>query len=73
MINVDRGLLWKVAEEAIKVKGVKIAHAVTGQWDVIAYVEFERIDGLSDMIHEIQAIDGVIRTSTSVVMAPRIY
>ena len=31
LINTERGKLWKVAEEALKIEGVKIAHAVTGE------------------------------------------
>ena len=51
LINTERGKLWKVAEEASKIKGVKIAHAVTREYDVILYVEFLNISELTDIIN----------------------
>jgi len=72
LINTERGKLWKVAEEASKIKGVKIAHAVTGEYDVILYVEFLNISELTDIINKIQSITGVVKTATSIAMAPRI-
>ena len=72
LINTERGKLWKVAEKALNIKGVKIAQAVTGQYDVIAYAEFLNIPELSGIIDEIQLIDGVLRTTTAIAMAPRL-
>jgi DNA-binding Lrp family transcriptional regulator len=72
LINTERGKLWKVAEKALKIKGVKIAHAVTGQYDVVAYAEFVNVPELSEIINEIQLIDGAVRTTTAIAMAPRL-
>ena len=72
LINTERGKLWKVAEEALKIEGVKIAHAVTGQYDVIVYAEFIKINDLSEIIDKVQSIDGVLRTTTAIAMAPRL-
>jgi DNA-binding Lrp family transcriptional regulator len=72
LINTERGKLWKVAEKALRIKGVKIAQAVTGQYDVIAYAEFTSIPELSQIIDEVQLIDGVLRTTTAIAMAPRL-
>ena len=72
LINMERGKLWKVAEEALRIEGVKIAHAVTGQYDVILYVEFLNISELSEIINKIQSISEVIKTSTAIAMVPRI-
>lgn len=58
--------------EASKIKGVKIAHAVTEECDVILYVEFLNISELTDIINKIQSITGVVKTATSIAMAPRI-
>lgn len=30
LINSNPSLIWKIADAALKVKGVKMAHAVTG-------------------------------------------
>ncbi|MFQ6095890.1 MAG: Lrp/AsnC ligand binding domain-containing protein [Candidatus Bathyarchaeia archaeon] len=72
LINTESGRLWKVAEDALKVRGVKMAHAVTGQFDVIIFVEFLRIEELGRIIDAIQSIDGVVRTHTAIVMAHRL-
>lgn len=72
LINTERGKLWRVAEESLKIEGVKIAHAVTGQYDVILYVEFLGISELSDIINKVQSLNGVVKTSTAIAMVPRI-
>jgi DNA-binding Lrp family transcriptional regulator len=72
LMNTERGKLWKVAEQSLRIKGVKIAQAVTGQYDVIAYAEFTSIPELSQIIDEVQLIDGVLRTTTAIAMAPRL-
>jgi len=72
LINTERGKLWKVAEEASTIKGVKIAHAVTGEYDVILYVEFLNISELSEIISRVQSINGVVKTATAIAMVPRI-
>jgi len=62
----------EVAEEASTIKGVKIAHAVTGEYDVILYVDFLNISELSEIISRVQSINGVVKTATAIAMAPRI-
>jgi DNA-binding Lrp family transcriptional regulator len=61
-----------VAEDAVKIEGVKMAHAVTGEFDVVAYVELLRIEELGRIIDAIQSIEGVIRTRTAIVMVHRL-
>ena len=41
-----------------------MAHAVTGLFDVVAYVEFIKMDDLGRIIEEIQRLKGVRRTQT---------
>lgn len=62
----------KTATEAIsKIKGVRTAHAVTGPFDVIAYVEVPDLPALSDLIlAKIQNIEGVQKTQTAIVVTP---
>jgi hypothetical protein len=38
LVNAEAGAIWEVAEETLKVQGVKMAHAVTGQFDVVIFV-----------------------------------
>ena len=72
LINNQPGKSWEVAEAALKIKGVKKAHAVTGQYDVIAYAEFVDMSALGRIISEIQSIKGVTRTQTAIAMALRL-
>jgi len=67
-VNTEAGLLWKVAEEALKIEGVKISKAVTGQFDVIIFAEFVKIDDLGIMIDKLQAIKGVVKSQTAIAM-----
>jgi DNA-binding Lrp family transcriptional regulator len=66
-INCDPGKLWEIAKAALKIEGVKMAHTVTGQFDVVAYAEFTHTDKLREIIEKFQALKGVHRTQTAVV------
>ena len=71
-INSDPGMLWQITEAILKIDGVKMAHAVTGQFDVVAYAEFANIDGLRDIIDKVRSLKGVQRTQTAVAIPPRL-
>ena len=71
-INSDPRTVWQIAEEALKIKGVKMAHAVTGQFDVVAYAEFANIDMLRGIIDKLGSLKGVQRTQTAVAIPPRL-
>ena len=72
LINCEPLMVWEIAEAALKIKGVKMAHAVTGQFDVVAYVEFANMDMLREILGKFQSLRGVQRTQTSVAIPPRI-
>jgi len=72
LINTDPGKLWEIADEALKIEGIKMAHAVTGQFDVVAYAEFTKMDELGKIIEELQRLQGVRRTQTVVAIPPTI-
>jgi len=72
LINTEPGKSWEVAEASLRIKGVKKAHAVTGQYDVISFVEFVGMSELGRIIGEIQSIKGVMRTQTAIAMALRL-
>jgi len=72
LINAEPGRLWKIAETASKVRGIKMACAVTGEFDVIIYAEIEDMDHLGRLIGTIQEIEGITRTHTAVVIPPRV-
>lgn len=52
-----------------KIPGVKMAHAVTGPYDIIAYVEAQDVDALGRVVlSKIRTISGVTKTLTCVVI-----
>ncbi len=65
----------KAAVGAIsKIDGVKMAHAVTGPFDVIAFAEVPDLDSLSNLVlAKIQSVGGVEKTQTAVVVTPETY
>jgi DNA-binding Lrp family transcriptional regulator len=63
-------MIWAIAEAAVKIEGVKMAHAVTGQFDVIAYAEFADMDTLRNIINKFMSQNGVQRTRTAIVIPP---
>ncbi len=69
LINTKPGKVWQIAEAILKVSGVKMAHVVTGQYDIIAYVQFDDMAALKKILSKIQNIGGVTRTQTAVSMA----
>jgi len=63
-------MVCEIAEAALKIQGVKMAHAVTGQFDVIAYAEFAKMDALREILGKFMTINGVQRTQTAIVISP---
>jgi DNA-binding Lrp family transcriptional regulator len=59
----------QVAEAAAKLPGVRMAHAVTGAYDVIAFVEAADLLELGELISSrIHRLSGVLKTTTNVVV-----
>ena len=71
-INAEPGKLWQIADTASKIKGVKMADAITGEFDVVLYAELDDMNHLGNLIDLLQNIKGVIRTHTSVVIPARV-
>jgi DNA-binding Lrp family transcriptional regulator len=72
LVNTAPGLSWEIAKAAVKIKGVKLAHAVTGHYDVVAYAEFANVDALRQIMDKIQSLSGVQRTQTAIAIPPRL-
>ena len=71
LIQVAPGTTKTAADAISSIKGVKMAHAVTGPFDVIAFVEVPDLTTLSDLIlAKIQNIEGVQKTQTAIVVTP---
>lgn len=64
--------LLEIAEDVLKIEGVKMAHAVAGQFDIIAYIEFTNMDTLKEILDKFQSVKGVERTQTAVAIPPRL-
>ena len=71
LVELSPGTARKAAEAISKIEGVKMAHAVTGPFDVIAYAEVPDLTALSDLVlAKIQNVEGVQKTQTAVVVTP---
>jgi len=68
LLECSAGMVWKVAEAILNIQGVKMAHVVTGNYDVIAFAEFSNIEELTVIIQQVQALKGVQKTQTAVAM-----
>lgn len=72
LVNAEPGKLWNIEDKAMKVRGVKMACAVTGAFDVIVYAEVADMSAVGALINVIQSIDGVSRTQTAVAIPRRV-
>ena len=68
LLECSSGNVWNVADAIVKIDGIKMAHVVTGNFDVIAFAEFSNIDELTSIIQKVQIVDGVKKTQTAVAM-----
>ncbi|MCZ2856010.1 MAG: Lrp/AsnC ligand binding domain-containing protein [Candidatus Bathyarchaeota archaeon] len=72
LISTDPGKPWEVADLTLHIESVKTAQAVTGPFDVVAFVEFTNIDELGELLEKIHSLDGIIKTQTAIVMPARL-
>lgn len=69
LVQAQLGRSRSVARAIARVRGVRMVHAVTGLYDVIAYLEIHDMTTLSELvIKKIQAVKGVERTHTAIVV-----
>ena len=66
LIRVKKGKSFLVAQEASKIEGVKMAHTVTGTFDVILYAEANNIRDIKRVYEAVHEISGVIRTERAI-------
>lgn len=60
----------EVADTIRELQMVKFAHIVTGNIDVVAFIEAPDLSTLWDTVNHIQALPAVTRTTTSLVVEP---
>ena len=69
LVQAQLGRARTVVKAIARVRGVKMVHAVTGVYDVIAYLELSNMASLSELvIRKIQSVKGVERTHTAIVV-----
>lgn len=69
LIDCLPGKPHQVADALTKLAGVEVAHAVTGSYDVIAFVRAESMAELGDLLsRRIQRLPSVLKTTTNVVV-----
>lgn len=68
-IECAMGRAKAAARDIARLPGVKLAHAVTGSYDIIALVEAADLEALgTTVVSKIQGVSGVHRTTTNVVV-----
>lgn len=72
LVDCEAGKSWEIAEMALKIENVKMAHAVTGQHDVVAFIEFANMDVLTEILGNFQGMEGIERTYTAVAIPPKL-
>lgn len=60
----------QVADTIREFPTVKAAHVITGNIDVVAFIQAGDLGALWETVARVQAIPGVMRTTTSVVVEP---
>lgn len=69
LANTSPGRAGDARKQMAEIPGVNSAHAVTGAYDIIAYIEGADVSELGDkVVSQIQKIDGVAQTMTCVVV-----
>jgi DNA-binding Lrp family transcriptional regulator len=68
LIRAHAGKLWEISEKIKEIKGVGLVLVVTGTYDLIAHAELASPEDLRKVTEAIHAVDGIIRTETSVVL-----
>ncbi|ASJ10011.1 AsnC family transcriptional regulator [Thermococcus sp. P6] len=69
LLTVEIGKVESVIEEIKQIPGVRKADAVTGPYDAIVHLEAKDLGELTrKILHDIHNIDGVIDTTTAIVV-----
>ena len=68
-IQVAAGKAFEVLKSIRGIEGVKSAHTITGEYDIVAFVEATSLSELGGVIvNKIQKVEGVTRTVTAIVV-----
>ena len=71
LVQLAPGSSMTATDAISKIEGVRMAPAVTGPFDVIAFAEVPDLAALSELVlAKIQNVEGVQKTQTAVVVTP---
>lgn len=59
---------YEVSKNILKIKGVKRVYEITGQYDILSFVEGSSITEVNNYIEEIRKTPGVLRTNTIIIL-----
>ncbi|ODU20158.1 MAG: AsnC family transcriptional regulator [Sphingomonas sp. SCN 67-18] len=62
----------EVEQALARIRSVQAIHAISGEYDIIAMLEAESGVQLNELIDEIGLLEGVERTTTSVILATKV-
>jgi len=68
--DTKRSQFWDISEEAIKIKGVDMAHTVLGSFDVILFLKFSDSNELKKIISAVTSIQSVGSIETLLALLP---
>ena len=66
LIQVKGGKAEQIAEDILKLEGIRMAHSVTGMYDIIAYIEVDDLGAIAELVRKIHEVDGIERTHTAI-------
>jgi DNA-binding Lrp family transcriptional regulator len=69
-ITTSKAREQEVADTIGELQMIKFAHIVTGNIDVVAFIEAPDLSALWDTVNHVQALPAVTRTTTSLVVEP---
>ena len=69
--DTKRNQFWDISEEAIKIKGVNMAHTVLGSFDAILFLKFSDSNDLKKIISEVTSIPSVKEIQTLLALLPK--
>ncbi|MHA1409026.1 MAG: Lrp/AsnC family transcriptional regulator [Candidatus Odinarchaeia archaeon] len=68
LIEVESGKIHDVLKKLKTIEGVEERYSITGPYDLIAKVSAKDMETIKNILQQIQEIEGVIKTLSSIVL-----
>ena len=72
MLKVAPRLTQALERKLMQMPELITLHAISGEYDMIILVEAEGVSALNDVVDQIGVLDGVEKTTTSILMATKV-